>query len=54
MRAECEWNDSARTLTVSPDIAGRIPLPESIRVELADTKQIKLVKLSRRGLTLRL
>ena len=54
MRAECEWNDSARTLTITPDPAGRIPLPESIHVELADTKQIKLVKLSRRGLTLRL
>jgi alpha-glucosidase/alpha-D-xyloside xylohydrolase len=54
MRAECEWNDSARKLTITPDPAGSMPLPATIRVELADAKQNKLVKLNRRGITLQL
>jgi alpha-glucosidase/alpha-D-xyloside xylohydrolase len=54
MRAECEWNDSARTLTVTPDRAGRMPLPESLRVEVVDTKQSKLVHPGPKGITLQL
>lgn len=54
MRAECAWHDSSRTLTVSRDPTGRMPLPATIRVELADSKQSMLVNPDRSGFTLQL
>jgi alpha-glucosidase/alpha-D-xyloside xylohydrolase len=54
LRAECVWNDSARTLTITPDPAGKTPLPESVRVEMVDSKQSKLAHPGRRGFTLQM
>jgi alpha-glucosidase (family GH31 glycosyl hydrolase) len=44
MRADCRWDDAARTLTISRDTAGRLPLPDMVRVELTggDSRELKL------------
>ena len=44
MRAECRWNDAARTLTIARDAAGRLPLPDMVRVELTggESRELKL------------
>jgi alpha-glucosidase/alpha-D-xyloside xylohydrolase len=47
MRVECVWNEAANTLTLTPDQGGRMTLPSQVRVERADTKEIKAVTLHR-------
>ena len=54
MRVECVWRDADRTLTLTPDPAGRMPLPNAIRVELADGRQSQLVTLQRKATTVKL
>jgi alpha-glucosidase/alpha-D-xyloside xylohydrolase len=41
MRAECRWNDAARTLTITHDSSARMPLPNTIRIELAGSGNIR-------------
>ncbi len=53
MGVECTWNDARRTLTLALDPNSHMRLPESVRVELADTKQSRLVTLNRNGMTVR-
>ena len=45
MRAECRWNDAARTLTIARDAEGSMPLPRAVRVELADSRQSRQITL---------
>lgn len=49
MRAECAWNDAARTLTIRRDPTGSMPLPSTVRVELAGGNQTKLLALGPDG-----
>jgi alpha-glucosidase (family GH31 glycosyl hydrolase) len=49
MRAECVWNEAARTLTITRDATGQLPLPQTIRVELAGSKQRRQIALERNG-----
>jgi alpha-glucosidase (family GH31 glycosyl hydrolase) len=57
-RINCEWNDRARTLAMTPDPAGTMKLPETVRVEIAGAEQgpgqSRLVTLTREGVTLKL
>jgi alpha-glucosidase (family GH31 glycosyl hydrolase) len=60
-RIECAWDDAARTLALHPDPAGKMPLPETVRVEIAGTGQApgqepgqgRLVTLTRKAVTLK-
>jgi alpha-glucosidase/alpha-D-xyloside xylohydrolase len=54
MRVECVWRDADRTLTLTLDPAGRMQVPNAIRVELADSTQSKLVTLQLKGTTVKL
>ncbi len=54
MRAECLWNNAARTLTIKRDATGRMPLPRTILVELAGSNQSREVALEPDGTTLKL
>jgi alpha-glucosidase len=54
MRAECTWNDAARTLTIKRDPAGHMPLPDTVRVELAGGNQSRQVALEPNGATTKL
>jgi alpha-glucosidase (family GH31 glycosyl hydrolase) len=54
MRAFCTWSEATRTLTVKRDPAGRIPLPRTINVELAGSKQSRLIALQPDGATVKL
>jgi len=44
MRADCRWDDAARTLTIARDATGRLPLPDMVRVELTggESRELKL------------
>jgi len=65
-RIECTWNHQARTLALAPDPAGLMPLPETVRVEIAGTgrgsgqgsgqgpARSRLVALTRQGVALKL
>jgi alpha-glucosidase (family GH31 glycosyl hydrolase) len=53
-RIACAWNDRARTLALTPDPAGTMPLPASVRVEIAGTQQSRVVALTRKGVSLQL
>jgi alpha-glucosidase/alpha-D-xyloside xylohydrolase len=53
-RIECAWNDGTRTLSLSPDPAGKMPLPENVRVEIAGSKQSRLVALASKGVSVKL
>jgi alpha-glucosidase (family GH31 glycosyl hydrolase) len=48
-RIHCIWDDSARKLTLTPDPVGRLPLPPSVHVELAGSRQSRVANLSRGG-----
>lgn len=56
-RIACAWDDRARTLTLRPDPAGTMPLPETVRVEIAGAEQVsgqsRLVTLTRKGVTVK-
>ena len=45
MRAECRWDDASQTLTIKRDPAGHMPLPRTVRVEVAGSNQNKSVEL---------
>jgi len=49
MRAECVWSEAARTLTITRDATGQLPLPQTIRVELVGTNQQRQIALDRNG-----
>ena len=53
-RIECAWNDAARTLSLTPDPAGKMPLPGNVRVEIAGSNQGRLVALTNKGVTVEL
>ena len=53
MRLECTWMDTDRTLTLTPDPAGHMKLPAAIRIELADSRESKLVTLQHNRTTVR-
>lgn len=54
MRIECIWNNRDRTLTLKPDEAGKMQIPATIQVELADSRQSMPVALGRAGVTVKL
>lgn len=54
MRAECRWEDASRTLSITPDPAAHIPLPETIRIEAVGATPGQLVRLKSAGLKLKL
>lgn len=54
MRVECSWNDAARTLTLTPDPAGRMELPKQVRIEMAGSTESKLISLPPQGLSVKL
>ena len=51
MRATCGWNDASRKLTIARDAAGRTPLPQTIRVELAGSRESRTIKAESDGAT---
>jgi len=53
MRAECAWNDAARTLTIRRDSSGRMPLPRTIRVELVGSNTSRQIELEPNGVTVK-
>jgi alpha-glucosidase (family GH31 glycosyl hydrolase) len=53
MRAECAWNDEARTLTITRDAAGNMPLPRTIRVELAGSNENRKIEMEPHGATVK-
>jgi alpha-glucosidase/alpha-D-xyloside xylohydrolase len=48
-RIECAWDDKNRKLTLTPNPSGHMALPPSVLVELAGSRQIRTVTLSRHG-----
>ena len=54
MRATCAWNDAARTLTITRDAAGSMPLPRTVRVELAGSTQSRIIEMETNGATVKL
>jgi alpha-glucosidase (family GH31 glycosyl hydrolase) len=52
LRVECVWQDTDRRLALKPDPKGLNSLPETIRIELADSKQSKVIVLPRSGISL--
>jgi alpha-glucosidase (family GH31 glycosyl hydrolase) len=53
-RVACEWSDATRTLSLAPDPAGKMPVPEKVRVEIAGSGQSRLVAVTNKGATLKL
>ena len=49
VRTACSWDDSSRTLTISRDASGRLPLPSEIQVEMIGSSERREVKLSTNG-----
>jgi alpha-glucosidase/alpha-D-xyloside xylohydrolase len=54
IRVDCALKDTERTLTLSVDQTGHMPLPATIRVEIVGTNQAKLLNLKRGGVTVNL
>jgi len=54
MRAACVWNDAARTLTITRDEAGRLPLPRTVRVEIAGGTASMMIEVQANGATVKL
>jgi alpha-glucosidase (family GH31 glycosyl hydrolase) len=52
-RIECQWNDAARTLSLVPDPAGKMRLPEKVRAEMAGTGESRMVDLKAKGAVVR-
>ncbi len=52
LRVECVWQDTDRRLALKPDPKGLNSTPEAIRIELADSKQSKVIALPRSGISL--
>jgi alpha-glucosidase/alpha-D-xyloside xylohydrolase len=53
-RVNCTWHDADRRLTLKPDPKGLNSPPNTVRIELADSKQTKVIALPRNGISLNL
>jgi alpha-glucosidase (family GH31 glycosyl hydrolase) len=54
LRVECVWQDRDRRLALKPDPKGLNSPPDTIRIEVADSKQSRLIALPRGGISLNL
>jgi alpha-glucosidase len=48
-KIECVWEDATSMLTLKPDLSGSMPLPSSVRIEIAGTNQSRTITLKRNG-----
>jgi alpha-glucosidase (family GH31 glycosyl hydrolase) len=54
MRALCAWNEAERTLKITRDPAGRMPLPHTINVQVIGSNQRRQITLEPNGVTVKL